>query len=1151
MTVSAGSLTEGPSNPVPLSPVNLILGPAKSGKTTRALVRFSAALDKWRRDPVGPPHVWIGPTPATLSDVRDRLATYAEGAWLNPRVATFATLAQEIISQGSRRVRPISSLEKQRILSHVIKHLLAGQQLKHYAAVASTPGFQRQVAAAIADLKRRDIWAEEVRQRGRTSRDQDFALIYSAYQEHLHRHQLYDAEGRFWAAREELEANTDESGLSRQRGGGSYGLIVLDGFADFTTAQHDLLRLLAGHCQELLITLPVDGEASGRNLLFDKPRRTLEQLERSFPKLQRETSFRGELPETTSAEYYQSAGLAAVEKNIFRDEAVDPPRRNFSQGSGEAGPLGVAIVAANSVQGEIREIARRVKELLLSGISPDEVAVVFPSVEELGPRVIDVFGDFGLPLILDGRTRLSSTPLVRTLIRLLRLVVEDWPFELLLDVVGNRSIPVAFGEATTQSHRGEDFFDHELENAPRPSTEQGDLRAALERCIRRAQLPAGRTLLLEQLREWAKSMPEGSDRGASPARVRLAQEAQIAVDVLDGLNSALSNLGKSAPLAELFAHLEVLLNRTGISGGANSTSWQVLKKQFAALLRIDQDFAAESQNYAPAEFLEIVERVAAETFLPQSMDHVGQVRVLSAEQARNLAVKHLFLAGLSEQSYSGAEGPGSLYREAEIQNFADPGPIVDLTEQQTGEAMLLFYDMVTRASESLTLSYPALDDKGQALTPSPYLTELERCFAPETIPTTTVSMGGTVDQGAVPLSRSGWRTQGMAAALDGQYQWLAGLAQHGPTRQLGRAILRSVESVASRSERERFGPYEGLLLGEAAQAYVARRFGPEHLWSPSQLETYATCPFQFFARQLLGVEPLDDIALRSDHLRKGHLLHQVLAAIHSQQAEPGSPLDDKQLIERFTVALEQAIQQAPLKGLEEALREIERREVYSWAPLYSEQELAYRQHWAQFDEPLVPMYFEVRFGPKARSGSSENDAVSVEVPFTLDLGAEKIKLTGQIDRVDMGQVAGVTVFNIIDYKSGKEVKLSDVEIAAGRQLQLPLYALAAEQLLFADRNAVALATGYWSIQAGGFAPGKKSLLEFRTCSDEGLTESPRWGELSTSIKHRISEIVHGVRAARFPVFNDKLDCTRYCDYSKICRIAQIRSLEKVWIPSDE
>lgn len=1093
------------------STVNLILGPARSGKTAKALARYSAALDSWRKAPAGPQHIWIGPTPSALNDVRDRLADLARGAWLNPRTATFATLAQEIIAQGDIQVRPISPLEKLRILAHVVENLLDSRQLKHFAGVATTPGFLRQVGAAIADLKRRDVWADEFGEQSRTPRDQDFSAIYSAYQEHLLRYQLYDAEGRFWAAREVLEASpaslSPPASLPRKWGELRYGLVVLDGFADFTLAQHDLLRILADHCQELLITLPADAGAEPRTLLFDKPRRTLEQLEKSFPHLQRETA---------SESRFLSAGLAVVERNMFRDDPIVPPPLYPGEGLGE-GNLGLSIIAASSVQGEIREIVRRVKQLLLTGgARPHEIAVVFPSVDDVAVRVREVFDDFDLPLALESRRRLSELPFTRTLFKLLRLVAEDWPFELLLDIVGDQNLFI--------------------------SPSENDSQAAIESCIRRGQLPAGRKLLLDQIRVWADTDTEDKEPDARSIRAATA---------LAGLDAVLSPLAEHAVLSTWITRLEMAVGSLGLITPMNSTHWQLLQSQLELIVQTDQQFDADDRALDAAEVLSLLTTIANQTFVKESTDDIGRIRIMSAESARNLSVKHLFLGGLSEQSYSSAEGTGSLYREAEMQRFTDGNIAANITQQQTGEALLLFYDMATRASENLTLSYAALDDKGQALTPSPYLTELERCFAVGTIPLTVMSTSGA-SQRDTPMSRSDWRTTGMSTALDGHLDWLAGLVGEPACKSVGRAILHGAESVASRSNRDAFGPFEGLLLSESAHARIARRFGGEHLWSPSQLETYATCPYQFFAAQILRLEPLADIALRSDHLRKGHLLHQVLAAIHAQGLEPGTTINDQLLIERFSSALTKMIRDTPLHGLEDALREIERREIHSWAASYAQQELDYRNRWQDFEQPLAPVHFEVRFGPKARGGSSANDAVSVEVPFTLDLGTEQIKLTGQIDRVDMGRIAGVTVFTIIDYKSGKEVRLSNTEIAAGRQLQLPLYALAAEKLLFAEQQAVALGAGYWSVKEKGFAAGGGGMLEIRSASVAGLAEATEWESLQTGLASRIAEIVRGVRAAHFPVYNEKKDCTQYCDFSKICRIAQVRSLEKVWIsPTSE
>ncbi len=1090
---------------MPTRSVNLILGPARSGKTDRALARYRQFLQTWLADLTQPEGVWIGPTSSAVSAIRDRLAQDTAGALLTPRTTTFAMLAEELIARGGRRIRAINVLEKQRILTLLIRELAATKQLRHYATVARTPGFIRQVGEVIADLKRRDIWAEDFRKQSRTDRDRDFSAIYSAYQLHLYKNGLYDAEGRFWAAREELT----QTSLPHKRGESlQFGLVVLDGFADFTTAQQDLLRILGEHCQELLITLPAEHANSRhpRTLLFDKPDRTLARLRETFPQLQ---------CEFLNATHFTSPGLAHAERAIFQDV----PDKTA------ASTVGLTILAANSLQGEIREVARRVKEMLLNGTATaDEIAVVFPSLHDVAGRVTQVFTDFGLPFALSSRQPLNTTPLARAATKLLQLHERDWPFDLLLDLISNAQGLQSLGDDGSYN-----------------------TQASLERSVRRIQLPAGKTLLLDELRRWAALAT--SDVELSHEKQRIVRDAVIAAPILKQWSDLLGTLPTKATLTEWVAHWKTVLTAFGIIHKSSETHWQLFETSLSTIQTTDDRLGVAEEQLSSRTFLELWQTVADAVPLPSITENVGRVRVLSAESARNLSAKHVFLSGLSEQSFSSLESTGRLYSEHEITRFGTEATTAEQNAaQQTGESMPLFYDVLTRANDTLTLSYAALDDKGQALSPSPFVIELERALEPARISTITMPPGELVSEEMSPLSQSEWRTTSTAAALVGERAWLAGLASESKSRNLGSAILRGIHCVASRSKRETFGPYEGLLTSPIVHAAIARRFGSEHLWSPSQLETYAACPYQFFAKQILHLEPLTELTLRSDHLRRGTLLHQVLAAVHDQQEDVETSLTSEYLIERFTTALQRAIEATPLRGLEEALREIERREILAWAPQYAEQEINYRGQWQNFEEPFAPAHFEVRFGPKTR-GEALNDAVSTLIPFTLDLGTEQIKLTGQIDRVDMGRIHGVTVFNIIDYKSGQEVKLADQEIKAGRQLQLPLYALAAEQLLFAEQRAVALATGYWSIKSTGFASGGKSMLEFRTSADHGLATSERWTGLNEVILDRVKEIIGGIRSAEFPVYNENKECTRYCDFSKICRIAQIRSLEKVWYPT--
>src|SRR5690606_3500028 len=134
----------------------------------------------------------------------------------------------------------------------------------------------------------------------------------------------------------------------------------------------------------------------------------------------------------------------------------------------------------------------------------------------------------------------------------------------------------------------------------------------------------------------------------------------------------------------------------------------------------------------------------------------GKVQVLSAETARSTAVKHLFLAGLSEQALSSAEQTGRLYDERDLSRLVrseTPPPEHDAVEQRVSDMMLLFYELVTRASHSLTLSFAALDERGQVLPASPLVDDLRRCFPPGSIVRTELPLGGSTGREGPPQGR--------------------------------------------------------------------------------------------------------------------------------------------------------------------------------------------------------------------------------------------------------------------------------------------------------------------------------------------------------------------------------------------------------------
>ena len=251
------------------------------------------------------------------------------------------------------------------------------------------------------------------------------------------------------------------------------------------------------------------------------------------------------------------------------------------------------------------------------------------------------------------------------------------------------------------------------------------------------------------------------------------------------------------------------------------------------------------------------------------------------------------------------------------------------------------------------------------------------------------------------------------------------------------------------------------------------------------LEGYAACPFRFFGEQLLNLEPLNDLVLRNDARRRGSLLHQVLATIHEQLREEYQA-DDILLMNASDVdgcrgvgatvsreALDAEVKSRPLRGIDQSLREIERREIEAWAPAYAEQETSYRTAVAALRRATTPdASWKCGLDPESRSNARVGTRISSlddSCRLNWQLGEERILLTGQIDRVDIGRIGqrdGVQYYRLQIRPRGQAP--ATTKSVRGVSCSCRCMHLAAEQLLLADQQALALATGYWNIRGKGF-----------------------------------------------------------------------------------
>ncbi len=1106
------------------SKVTVLAGPPGSGKTDRLLGRYRGVLAAGRPGA----GLWLTPTWRAAAELRRRLLGGGCAGCFSPGVMTFEGFAEAVLEFSPEAVRPISRLMKRQLIRQLIRQQHGEGRLKHFHSIAETNGLVDLVCELISELKRLEIWPEHFHRacdaRGIGEKDVELLEIYDAYQRCLRERQLYDAEGRFWSARDRLDQGQRRP-FERLR------LVVADGFTDFTRTQHEILGILAGRVEELSITLPLEAEPR-RAELFAKPLKTLGELRRRHPQLVLE-----ELPRPENPPW---PAMAQLERTLFADPRHAQPAEDTA---------GVEILAASQQLGEIEQIGSRIKRLLTEGdvrcggrpVRPDEIAVVFRSPQEADSLIGEVFGALGIPFALEMGQPLDRSPALAALVALLRLDLDDWPFARLLTVLGSN------------------YFQPEW-----PEWEEGKTGRVAQQTARRLQIPRERERLLKQLQSitaaHTKPPPVDGSTGRDH-RWRLCDEAQPALALLLRLAAAFDELPQRAGPAGWAKAWGKLARQTGLlrvpgtcvdEGSpclvADQLAWQRLQKVLVAAETFAKWLKQQPAQWDRREALDALADILASERLGRGEDESGRVRILSAASARALRIPYLFLAGLSEKAFPPPQREDRLYSEAEYQRLIDEGlPLVARTERNR-EEMLLFYETMTRATRRLFLSYPALDASAQPLSASPYLNEVEQACGGRIRRTESADLS-PIPVGDEPLSAAEFRVKALATAMAGDEALLAGLLQH--DRSVAENVLAGLRLTSLRQDRRRFGPAEGMLPGEAARRELSARFPPQKTFSATELERYASCPYQFFLQRVLNLEPIEELALAVDYLQRGRLAHEVLAAFHQQVnrslGRPGSPveLDPAEYDRMLGETIGQLADGEDGNPVEAALREVNRRMVVQWAAAYRDQHASYDQLWQECDSPLVPEFFEVSFG---RTGAGE-DPLATDRPLEFSVQDETVLISGRIDRVDTGRVAGRTVFNVLDYKTGAPLKFNRETIAAGTTLQLPLYALAVAELLLGDRDAVPWQAGYWYLKDKGFKP--RQALKMYQPGEGGLVPQTEWEEIRQGLRETVAGLVGGIRTGQFPVCSADDACTSRCPYSTICRINQVRSVEKTWQPDTQ
>jgi ATP-dependent helicase/nuclease subunit B len=1097
--------------------IEIICGVEGSGKTTRLLRRYREELLRLQREASPGQAVWITPTHRSAREVLRALLDESLRACFAPHVFTFESFAERILRTAGMQVAELSSVGRRMIARALIDEAKSDGTLKYFAPVSDTSGFLDLLLGFFADLKRDETWPaqfdEACRRRGALPRDMELANLYGRYQARLNELGVYDAEGRFWSAR---------AALSEGRRGefGRLSLVIVDGFADFTQPQYEILAHLADAADRLIVSLPLE-EPSVRSDLFAKSAAARDEIAR-----RRAARLTCVVREAINSPATSHATLAHLADHLFDNPRTVPRLANAS---------GIEIIAASGPRGEARAVTERVKELLLAGVPASDIVIALRDVDQNADFLAEMLSAAGVPYWCQTRTRVSETPLARALFAVLQNELDDWAFGRLCAVL-----------------RSSYFRPDRGGWEPGSSRDKGRAIQTTIDVLRERKLGSNRARILERLSAIAAGEEDATKK----------HRAATALALLRKISDATERLRRPAHFADWTDRIAGLCGDLGLDPHRGRAPHESAartppdrfdlderdREQWRGLKEILYDAArtltltGDGRELTLPEFVrQFRDILSSQTFGTASSD-AGKVLVLEATDVRNVDVPYLFLAGLSESSFPRSRPDDCLFAEADRRRYVRKGgpEAIGLSQQQ--DEMLLFYSIVTRARCRLTLSYTSVSAAGQPLFPSPYVGDICDLFESGALsPDSPPGALDPVPPSARMLTAGDLRLVATEEVRERRPGLFVAMAQQPELAPVARAIAASAAMDAARFEQHGFSAHEGMLQQDANIRRLAARFSPDYQFSTTQLESYANCPFRFLLSHVLQIEPLPPAEPDGDPRTRGLWLHQVLADLHDpQRSRPNGPSGSAHV----TDALERLIaehfaEMVEFVPLERSLLLVEQRFAELFAALYGRQYSAYRESlgndWSEFPQP---QFVELEFGDVPQTGEPARPRLPSFLTFGE--GEFQVRVRGKIDRVDVGRRGTNTAFAVIDYKTrqGRSFDLEDV--ASGVALQLAIYASAIRRSGVLGAQADLFQIAYWNLTRSGCVGALKG------------SSKKRLGPINSSLAENIEQLLHavvpkiafGIRSGQFPVHNADRTCTNWCPYSTVCRVNQIRSIEK-------
>lgn len=993
--------------------VRFILGRAGSGKTHHCL---EAVRSRLNQDPISGPRLILLVPEQASQQIEGAILRYSGEVTAAHRaeVLSFQRLAHRVLESVGGPVRQaLTEPAQAMVLQHLTANLAGG--LRFYRRLDRLGGFVTRLGATITELIQEGVTPDELAFTGSTqlrndpvheAKLHDLRTIYSAYLDYLSRGRL-DPHQHLRIARECFDRCEWLRGAE----------VWMDGFASLSGEEIQTLLALARLSVHTEITVLVDPKLcigssaalsdNAAENLFAKTLKTYQELHGYLA----DAGLRIEVPLLLNGaprRFHRCASISRLERSLFMPSL---------QPHAEAVVDGVELIELPSRRIEVDYAVSRLCQWVQRPQAPyryRDVAIIVRDLEPYHDLLTEALQSRGIPFFIDRRRPMVHHPLVELLrggtavaaeamsLESIRLVLKTGLVDIPIDAVDElENYLLTHGLAGNETWHGPEWSFHRRDSLKKreegPTTNvAGEL----------ARINTARRSLLAYLDPWMEFTSQaGGHTGAVWTMGILEWLARL--NVCRTLSQWSDDAEQDGRLDEAEEHRQV---------------W----REVMSFLD-DLAFAFSDVTLTIHEFTDALEAGLSGLSLRLVPPTVDQVLVGSIERSRHPDIKAAIILGFNDGVFPKRPAEDSILNDDDRAALLAAGVrIATPSRERVLDESLLVYIALTRASEALVVTYASADDEGKALRPSPFVAAL--CAA-------CPGLTATVESDPA-RSRTTWDvlcTSDLRRRLNMEFrsrpppaidaQEVRGRWNElydGVRGCLSKDVI-SLRALASLSEREE---------ARISQATIDQLFAGPLRTSVSQLETYAACPFQYFAKHVLKLQERPEATVKPIDIGQVH--HGILEDFISVLSSRGMVLDqlsDGDLLGGLRESCERVAARLPAGGALSNARDayLYRRSAKHLARVIQAQRRVASSGAAKPRRVELPFGFDDPGGLPALELSTPN--------------GRRVLLRGFIDRVDLAELGDDFLGVVIDYKATRDKRLDMSKVYHGLSLQLPAYLL--------------------------------------------------------------------------------------------------------------